>query len=128
MYIIIIENKVFAYFIYMLIKSLLLFFIILFFIILISYQIYSSQTIIEGLCPDESLRDHDEIIKIQAELNNKFRPLITDSAGQPVNLLSRVTKLESDVQIITDQMVQSSKAQVAAVPPNPQVEPLPEGN
>ena len=113
----------------MLVKSLLLFFIILFFIILIGYQIYSSQTtIIEGLCPDESLRDHDEIIKIQAELNNKFRPLITDSEGKPVNLLSRVAKLESSVQIITDQMVQSSKAQVAAVPQPPQVEPLPAGN
>jgi hypothetical protein len=112
----------------MLIKSLLLFFIILFFIILISYQIYSSPTIIEGLCPDESLRDHDEIIKIQAELNNKFRPLITDSEGKPVNLLTRVAKLESSVQIITDQMLNTSKAQVAAVPPAPQVEPLPEGN
>jgi hypothetical protein len=112
----------------MLIKSLLLFFIILFFIILISYQIYSSQTIVEGLCPDQSLKDHDEIIKIQAELNNKYRPLITDSEGKPVNLLSRVTKLESDVQIITDQMVQSSKAQVAAVPQPPQVEPLPQDN
>ena len=112
----------------MLVKSLLLFFIILFFIILISYQIYSSRTIIEGLCPDESLRDHDEIIRIQAELNNKFRPLITDSAGQPVNLLSRVAKLESNVQVITDQMVQSSKAQVAAVPEPPPVEPLPAGN
>jgi hypothetical protein len=113
----------------MLVKSLILFFIILFFIILIGCQIYSSHsTIIEGLCPDESLKDHDEIIRIQSELNNKFRPLITDSAGQPVNLLSRVAKLESNVQIITDQMVQSSKAQVEAVPPNPQVEPLPEGN
>jgi hypothetical protein len=112
----------------MLIKSLLLIFIILFFIILISYQIYSSHTIIEGLCPDQSLKDHDEIIKIQAELNNKYRPLITDSEGKPVNLLSRVTKLESDVQIITDQMVQSSKAQVAAVPQPPQVEPLPQDN
>ena len=112
----------------MLIKSLLLFFIILFFIILISYQIYSSRTIIEGLCPDESLRDHDEIIKIQAELNNKFRPLITDSEGKPVNLLTRVAKLESSVQIITDQMLNTSKAQVAAVPPAPEVEPLPEGN
>ena len=57
----------------MLVKSLLLFFIILFFIILISYQICSSQSIIEGLCPDDSMRDHDEIIKIQAELNNKYR-------------------------------------------------------
>ena len=112
----------------MLIKSLFLIFIILFFTILISYQIYSSRTIIEGLCPDDSMRDHDEIIKIQAELNNKYKPLITDSEGKPVNLLSRVTKLESDVQIITDQMVQSSKAQVAAVPPAPQVEPLPAGN
>ena len=112
----------------MLIKSLLLFFIILFFIILIGCQIYSSKSIIEGLCPDDSVKDHDEIIKIQAELNNKYRPLITDSEGKPVNLLSRVAKLESSVQIITDQMVQSSKAQVAAVPPNPQVEPLPEGN
>jgi hypothetical protein len=113
----------------MLIKSLLLFFIILFFIILIGYQIYSSQsTIIEGLCPDESLKDHDEIIKIQAELNNKFRPLITDSEGKPVNLLTRVAKLESSVQIITDQMLNTSKAQVAAVPPAPEVEPLPEGN
>jgi hypothetical protein len=112
----------------MLIKSLLLIFIILFFIILISYQIYSSQSIIEGMCPDQSLKDHDEIIKIQAELNNKYRPLITDSEGKPVNLLSRVTKLESDVQIITDQMVQSSKAQVAAVPQPPQVEPLPQDN
>jgi hypothetical protein len=112
----------------MLIKSLFLFFIILFFIILISYQIYSSQTIIEGLCPDESLRDHDEIIRIQAELNNKYKPLITDSEGKPVNLLSRVAKLESNVQIITDQMVQSSKAQVEAVPQPPQVEPLPEDN
>jgi hypothetical protein len=112
----------------MLIKSLLLFFVILFFIILISYQIYSSKTIIEGLCPDESLKDHDEIIKIQAELNNKFRPLITDSEGKPVNLLSRVASLEANVKIITDQMVNTSKAQVAAVPPNPQVEPLPEGN
>jgi hypothetical protein len=112
----------------MLVKSLLLIFIILFFIILISYQLYSSQSIIEGLCPDQSLKDHDEIIKIQAELNNKYRPLITDSEGKPVNLLSRVTKLESDVQIITDQMVQSSKAQVAAVPEPPPVEPLPAGN
>jgi len=112
----------------MLIKSLLLFSIILFFIILIGYQIYSSKTIIEGLCPDDSMRDHDEIIKIQAELNNKFRPLITDSEGKPVNLLSRVAKLESNVQIITDQMVQSSKAQAEAVPPPPQVEPLPPGN
>lgn len=112
----------------MLVKSLLLFFIILFFIVLMSYQMYSSQTIIEGLCPDDSLKDHDEIIKIQAELNNKYKPLITDSAGQPVNLLSRVVKLESDVQIIIDQMVQSSKAQVEAVPPAPQVEPLPAGN
>jgi hypothetical protein len=112
----------------MLVKSLLLIFIILFFIILISYQLYSSQSIIEGLCPDQSLKDHDEIIKIQAELNNKYRPLITDSEGKPVNLLSRVTKLESDVQIITDQMVQSSKAQVAAVPQPPQVEPLPQDN
>jgi hypothetical protein len=113
----------------MLVKSLVLFFIISFFIILIGYQIYSSQsTIIEGLCPDQSIKDHDEIIRIQAELNNKYKPLITDSAGQPVNLLSRVAKLESDVQIITDQMVNSSKAQVAAIPPDPQVEPLPEGN
>jgi len=32
------------------------------------------------------------------------------------------------VQVITDQMVQSSKAQVAAVPEPPQVEPLPAGN
>jgi hypothetical protein len=112
----------------MLIKSLLLFFIILFFIILISYQIYSSQTIIEGLCPDQSIKDHDEIIKIQAELNNKYKPLITDSEGKPVNLLSRVAKLESNVQIITDQMVQSSKAQVEAVPPAPQVEPLAQDN
>jgi hypothetical protein len=112
----------------MLIKSLLLFFIILFFIILIGYQIYSSKSIIEGLCPDDSVKDHDEIIKIQAELNNKFRPLITDSAGQPVNLLSRVAKLESDVQIISDHMVNTTKAQVAAVPPAPEVEPLPEGN
>jgi hypothetical protein len=80
------------------------------------------------LCPDQSLKDHDEIIKIQAELNNKYRPLITDSEGKPVNLLSRVTKLESDVQIITDQMVQSSKAQVAAAPQPPQVEPLPQDN
>jgi hypothetical protein len=112
----------------MLIKSLLLFFIILFFTILIGYQIYSSKSIIEGLCPDDSMKDHDEIIKIQAELNNKYRPLITDSEGKPVNLLSRVAKLESNVQIITDQMVQSSKAQVEAVPPAPQVEPLPAGN
>jgi hypothetical protein len=74
------------------------------------------------------LKDHDEIIKIQAELNNKFRPLITDSEGKPVNLLSRVASLEANVKIITDQMVNTSKAQVAAVPPNPQVEPLPEGN
>jgi hypothetical protein len=104
----------------MLVKLLLLFFIIL-----ISYQIYASQTIVEGLCPDQSLKDHDAIIAIQAELNNKYKPLITDSEGKPVNLLSRVASLEGNVKVITDQMVQSSKAQVAAVPPVPNVEPLP---
>jgi hypothetical protein len=86
------------------------------------------QPTIEGLCPDESLKDHDAIIAIQAELNNKYRPLITDSEGKPVNLLSRVTALETDVAVIRNQIVQSSKAQVEAVPPAPKVEPLPEGN
>ncbi len=107
----------------MLVKLLLLFFIIL-----ISYQIYASQTIVEGLCPDESLRDHDAIIGIQAELNNKYKPLITDSEGKPVNLLSRVASLEANVKVITDQMVQTSKSQIAEIPPTPKVEPLPAGN
>jgi hypothetical protein len=88
----------------MLVKSL-----VIFFIILILYQLYSaSQPIIEGLSPEDELKDHDAIIQIQSELNNKYKPLITDSAGQPVN-----------------QMMQSGKDEVSKVPPTPAVEPLP---
>lgn len=101
---------------------------ILFFIILICYQLFFLQPIVEGLCPDESLKDHDAIIKIQSELNDVYRPLIKNSEGKPVNLISRVTALETDVALIRNQIVQSSKQQVEAVPPTPQVEPLPEGN
>jgi len=102
--------------------------IILFFIILICYQLYFLQPTIEGLCPDDSMKDHDAIIAIQSELNNKYKQLITDSEGKPVNILSRLVNLETDVAVIRNQIVQSSKAQVEAVPPAPQVEPLPEGN
>lgn len=107
----------------MLVKS-----IILFFIILICYQWYFLQPTIEGLCPDDSMNDHDAILAIQSELNNKYKQLITDSEGKPVNLLSRVVALETDVALIRNQIVESSKAQVEAVPPTPQVEPLPAGN
>jgi hypothetical protein len=105
----------------MLVKSL-----VIFFIILILYQLYSaSQPIIEGLSPEDELKDHDAIIQIQSELNNKYKPLITDSAGQPVNLLSRVTSLEEKVKLISNQMMQSGKDEVSKVPPTPAVEPLP---
>lgn len=108
----------------MLVKSL-----VIFFIVLIFYQIYSaSHPIIEGLCPDDEMKDHDAIIQIQSELNNKYKPLITDSAGQPVNLLSRVASLEANVKLISNHMVQSGEAQVKEVPPAPAVEPLPAGN
>jgi hypothetical protein len=102
--------------------------IILFFIILICYQLYFLQPTIEGLCPDDSMKDHDAIIEIQSELNNKYKQLINDSEGKPVNILSRLVNLETDVAVIRNQIVQSSKAQVEAVPPAPEVEPLPAGN
>ena len=102
--------------------------IILFFIILICYQWYFLQPTIEGLCPDDSMKDHDAILAIQSELNNKYKQLITDSEGKPVNILSRLVNVETDLAVIRNQIVQSSKAQVEAVPPAPQVEPLPAGN
>ena len=102
--------------------------IILFFIILIFYQLYFLQPTIEGLCPDDSMKDHDAILAIQSELNNKYKQLITDSEGKPVNILSRLVNVETDLAVIRNQIVQSSKAQVEAVPPAPQVEPLPAGN
>jgi hypothetical protein len=105
--------------------------IILFFIILICYQWYFLQPTIEGLCPDESIKDHDAIIEIQSELNNKYKQLITDSEGKPVNIISRLNALEADVSVITTSMVSTGKSQVTEVTtaaPDPQVEPLPEGN
>ena len=101
---------------------------ILFFIILICYQLFFLQPIIEGLTQEESLKDHDEIIRIQSELNNVYRPLITNSEGKPVNLLSRVTALETEVAVIKNQMIKTSQSHVNAVPPAPKVEPLPAGN
>lgn len=102
--------------------------ILLFFIFLICYQLYLSHKIIEGLCPDDSLKDHDAIIEIQAELNNKYRPLIENSEGKPVNILSRLVNLESNVEVLTNEIMKTSKEQVDAVPPPPKVEPLPAGN
>jgi|AntAceMinimDraft_18_1070375.scaffolds.fasta_scaffold213941_1 hypothetical protein len=102
--------------------------ILLFFIILICYQLYLSQTIIESLTSGESLKDHDAIIEIQAELNTKYRPLIENSMGKPVNILSRLVDLESNVEVLTNEIMKTSKEQVEAVPAPPKVEPLPAGN
>ena len=105
--------------------------IILFFIILICYQWYFLQPTIEGLCPDDSIRDHDAIIEIQSELNNKYKQLITNSEGKPVNIVSRLDDLERQVSVITTSMVSKSKEQVKDITnaaPDPQVEPLPQGN
>ena len=71
----------------------------------------------------------DKIAAAQlAQIFGSELTLIDEQVTHRSNNTSRVAKLESNVQIITDQMVQSSKAQVAAVPPAPQVEPLPAGN
>ena len=105
--------------------------IILFFIILIFYQLYFLQPTIEGLCPDDSMRDHDAILAIQSELNNKYKQLITNSEGKPVNIVSRLDDLERQVSVITTSMVSTGKAQVTEITnaaPDPQVEPLPAGN
>jgi hypothetical protein len=72
--------------------------ILLFFTILLIYQFCYPSTIIEGLSDECDLNDHDAIIEIQAELNTKYKPLIVNDEGKPVNLLSRVAALESDVK------------------------------
>jgi len=104
---------------------------ILFFIILICYQLFFLQSTIEGLSPDESLKDHDTIIQIQSELNNKYKQLITDSEGKPVNIVSRLDNLEKQVSVIRSNMVSTNKSQVTNITnaaPVPKVDPLPEGN
>ena len=91
--------------------------LILFFAAILIYQIFSSDYEIEGFnkvpptsnvregnrnaggsgMMDRVLKNHDEIVKIKAILDTKYKPLIETSDGKPQNLLTKIAVLESDV-------------------------------
>ena len=84
--------------------------LILFFAAILIYQIFSSDYEIEGFkvregnrsaggtgMMDRVLKNHDEIVKIKATLDTKYKPLIETSDGKPQNLLTKIAVLESDV-------------------------------
>ena len=94
--------------------------LILFFAAILIYQIFSSDYEVEGfkMVPptsnvregnrnaggsgmmDRVLKNHDEIVKIKATLDTKYKPLIETSDGKPQNLLTKIAVLESDISAL----------------------------
>ncbi len=87
--------------------------LILFFAAILIYQIFSSDYEIEGFkvregnrsaggtgMMDRVLKNHDEIVKIKATLDTKYKPLVETSDGKPQNLLTKIAVLESDISAL----------------------------
>ncbi len=84
--------------------------------ILILYQLFSSRSIKEGLDESIVMQDHDEIIKIRAELDEKYKPLIQKSDGTPTDLLTRLSMLENDVSVLKKNAMKNQTAKVGKLP------------
>ena len=84
--------------------------------ILILYQLFASRSIKEGLDESIVMQDHDEIIKIRAELDEKYKPLIQKSDGTPTDLLTRLSMLENDVSVLKKNAMKNQTAKVGKLP------------
>jgi|SaaInl5LU_22_DNA_1037371.scaffolds.fasta_scaffold10885_2 hypothetical protein len=94
--------------------------LILFFSLLLVYQLFFQSSCVEGYeVNDISLKNHDEIVNIKAELNTKYRPLIVDSEGTPTDLLTRLATLEGDVQALSSNAINNQQNRVESIPEPP---------
>ena len=84
--------------------------------ILIMYTLLFPGPVQEGFNRSVAMKDHDELIKIRAELDEKYKPLIQKSDGSPTDLLSRLTMLESDVSALKKNAMQNQKAKIGKLP------------
>ena len=76
----------------------------------------NSNTVNTGNMP---LDNHDAIVNIRAELENKYKPLIVNIKGEPTNLLSRLAALEGDVQALSTNAMNQQQNKVESVPEPP---------
>lgn len=99
---------------------------------LLVYQMctYKQYGVKEGLSNESAgkaltdmvLDDHEEIIALRAELDMYYSPLIENQKGEPTNLLSRLTMLESDVNVLKKNALNSTENALEEMPAAPQVE------
>jgi len=102
---------------------MLIYLLIVFFIVLLGVQITAGGRVVEGMDVDDMvIRDHDEIIMIKAQLEEKYKPLVVDSDGTPTNILTRIAKLEGDVQALIDNAGNQAQNKMDVVPPPPEFE------
>ena len=102
---------------------MLIYLLIVFFIVLLGVQITAGGRVVEGMDVDDmGIRDHDEIIMIKAQLEEKYKPLVVDSDGTPTNILTRIAKLEGDVQALIDNAGNQAQNKMDVVPPPPEFE------
>ena len=102
---------------------MLIYLLIVFFIVLLGVQITAGGRDVEGMDVDDMvIRDHDEIIMIKAQLEEKYKPLVVDSDGTPTNILTRIAKLEGDVQALIDNAGNQAQNKMDVVPPPPEFE------
>ncbi len=86
--------------------------IIVFFVGLIIYQSWCKEPLLEGL-DGQALSDHDELVRLKALIEAEYRPLIVNSEGKPTNILSRIAKLEGDVEMLGKRLQSNTTAQAA---------------
>ena len=86
--------------------------LIVFFLALLIYQSWFQEPVLEGL-EGQALTDHDELVRLKAEIDTKYRPLIMNSEGKPTNILTRIAKLEGDVEMMGKRLESSTMSQAS---------------
>ena len=70
---------------------------------------------IEGL-EGQALEDHDQLILLKSQVKNKLLPLVENSEGKPTNILTRIAKLEGDVDMIGKRLENNTAAELKDAP------------
>lgn len=104
--------------------------LILFFVVLIIYQAIYVNPILEGIKSNsennkkkikeglegQALEDHDDLIRLKSQVKDKLLPLVENSKGKPTNILTRIAKLESDVELIGKRLENNTAAELKDAP------------
>jgi hypothetical protein len=103
--------------------------LILFFVVLIIYQAIYVNPLLEGMkfnsknnkktkegLEGQALEDHDQLILLKSQVKNKLLPLVENSQGKPTNILTRIAKLESDVELIGKRLENNTAAELKDAP------------